>query len=62
MIHTSPMIKDVIIEDFLKCLSVILSLSIESFQFRFIAYILILLIALWRTISKVLMFFIWIDD
>ena len=49
MIHTSPMIKDVMFEDFLNVFQLFLSLSIESFQFRFVAYILILLIALWRT-------------
>ena len=43
------MIKDVTIEDFSNVFQSFLSLSIESFQFRFITCILILLIALWRT-------------
>ena len=43
------MIKDVTIEDFLNVFQSFLSLSIESFQFRFFACILILLNALWRT-------------
>ena len=56
------MIKDVMFENFLNVFQSFLSLSIESFQFRFVAYILIILIALWRTIYRVLIFFIWIDD